>query len=102
MNRDRLRQILCRLCIIVISCLPMACKKDDVYLYDRTGFKPKTYRGVYPGRYVPYNKPSSRNYNNPYNNPPKQYYPYYDHDYYYVPPVYYNNVEPDYSAENPR
>lgn len=88
--------------ILLVASLPASCTKEDQYLYDRTGFTPKTYQGVYPAKYVPYKSPGSRNYKNPYKRPPSNQYPYYDHDYYYVPPIYYNNVEPDYGSADPK
>ena len=44
-------------------------------------------RGVVPG---------SRFYSNPYAIPPSNQYPQYDADQYYVPPTYYQNVEPEF------
>lgn len=58
---------------------------------------PQQYQQVpYPaspyGQQVP---PGSRYYSNPYAIPPsQQHYPNYDADQYYVPPAYFNNVEP--------
>jgi len=42
----------------------------------------------------PYVVPGSRFYSNPYAIPPSSRYQRYDTDQYYVPPTYYNNVEP--------
>jgi len=47
---------------------------------------PQYYAPVVPYRYDNFNKPYSRSYQNPYSNPPGNYYPYYDADYYYVAP----------------
>jgi hypothetical protein len=51
-----------------------------------------------PPNYQPYNSQgypaASRYYSNPYAMPPSNQYPNYDADQYYVPPAYYNNVEP--------
>lgn len=49
---------------------------------------PRTY---YPQTYAPYAAPRSRQYNNPYDIPPRGYSPYYDYDQYYVPPTGYSN-----------
>jgi len=48
----------------------------------------------YPKSYQQYGRPNSGTYRNPYQSPPRNYYPYYDHDYYYVPPINYRNTEP--------
>jgi hypothetical protein len=69
-----------------------------VYLYDKTGSLPDqnySYTPPYPKSYVPYTRPNSRAYQNPYNLPPRNYYPYYDADQYYIPPRYYNGTEPE-------
>lgn len=80
-------------CLLILSC-----KTEEVYLYDKTGFSPeRRYYTPYPNnaptRYDSYGRPHSREYQNPYDFPPKKYYPYYDSDQYYVPPSYYHNIE---------
>lgn len=48
-----------------------------------------------PPRVTPvYSAGGSRYYSNPYAMPPSNQYPNYDVDQYYIPPTYYNNVEP--------
>lgn len=49
------------------------------------------YRSNYQQNVVP----GSRFYSNPYAIPPTTQYPQYDADQYYVPPTYYQNIEPD-------
>lgn len=91
-------------CFLVIICLEIiSCNKEDVYLYDKTGFVPqKQYvpAANYPRQgYAPSYPPSSRAYRNPYDAPPNNYYPYYDLDQYYVPPTYYNNYRSNSESE---
>lgn len=88
--------------ITFILMLLFACNKEEVYLYDKTGFVPNStspryqkYQSPYrPRAYQQYQNPHSGAYQNPYDFPPRNLYPYYDSDRYYVPPSYYNNVEP--------
>lgn len=83
--------------ISIIFCLFIAsCKTEEIYLYDKTGFTPerKFYTPNRSRSYDPYGRPHSRAYKNPYDFPSQNYHPYYDSDQYYVPPSYYNNVEP--------
>ncbi len=57
-------------------------------------YYPQQQQGYYPpaSPYPP--QGGSRFYSNPYAIPAATQYPYYDADQYYVPPTYYNNVEP--------
>jgi hypothetical protein len=79
--------------VFFIIFLAASCKKNErAYSYEGDRFISKDgYYYVpptrYPSQYAPYNHPSSRMYNNPYSHPPKNYYPYYDSDNYYVPPT---------------
>lgn len=98
LQQKSLRQF-CYLAIL-LPCLLLSfsCQKDDVYLYDKTGFIPESSKRnyKYPNRGYVY--PNSRAYGNPYTVPSQQYYHPYDQDYYYVPPVHYKNVEPLYDS----
>lgn len=99
MLKKSLRQFSLLVIFAFCSLLVAACGPKDVYLYDKTGFIPESRRGYYnpnasyPG-YNNYIRPNSASYYNPYSLPQQQYYPYYDQDYYYVPPRRYRNVEP--------
>lgn len=53
-----------------------------------------------PQAYSPYNSPYSRRYVNPYAYPPRNYYPYYDYDQYYVPPSNYSTGYEGYNSRN--
>ncbi len=78
------------LCLFFISCVQHEYSHDNSI---GTG-----YYQQYPSNYQNYSAPRSRIYNNPYKSPPVKYYPYYDYDYYYVPPSEYRNIEPDRSS----
>ncbi len=69
------------------SCKPI--KDNETYLFD--GGQTYTAPIYYPQRYLPQVQPYSRAYTNPYATPPRQYYPYYDYDQYYVPPTGYTS-----------
>lgn len=106
----------CQICLIITLLIASSCKRDDVYLYDKTGFVPgrepmNSYnrppfqnQQYYDPRFQPAPRnfgyqPNSRSYSNPYDFPSQQnFYPYYDSERYYVPPNYYRNVEPDYNS----
>jgi hypothetical protein len=91
-----------RVLLLAVSfCLVVSCKKSEpTYSYERDGFisgngyyyTPPT---RYPSKYLPYNKPASRDYRNPYAPPPKNYHPYYDSDRYYSPPTNYQTIPTD-------
>jgi len=72
--------------------------------YQRDQYYSGTAPYIAPQSYAPYTQPYSRGYKNPYNAPPRTYYPYYDMDQYYVPPTYYNgyynNVEKERGNES--
>ncbi len=77
--------------------LPFACVNGGNYSrnlgsYSRNapGLNPYIHS---PQAYQPYTRPSSRDYANPYMDPPNNYYPYYDFDQNYVPPNEYKNIE---------
>jgi len=92
--------------IVILVPFLFSCKTEEVYLYDKTGFKPARpafYLSTDPGYsgykrpiYQGYNSPYSGAYQNPYDFPPQNYRPYYDYDYYYIPPSQYKNVEPEF------
>lgn len=81
-------------CLLVLSCA-----KDGEYEIDGSAYpsyyipQAPQYYYHYPKTYQPYYRPSSRRYSNPYRTPPTNYYPYYDFDQYYVPPIQYRNIE---------
>lgn len=71
--------------------LPGACERKINSAIDNYP-RPEPY-SHYPKTYQPYYAPYSQPYNNPYNSPPRNYYPYYDFDQYYVPTTKIKNVE---------
>ncbi len=77
---------------LIIVCLACYSCTYDVYNHDNS--IGSGYYQQYPSNYQQYNAPRSRIYNNPYKTPPRNYYPYYDYDYYYIPPANYRNTEP--------
>lgn len=80
------------LLLLATFTLLISCQKSVTYYDDSP--KPPTplryYKPNYPVRYDSYNRARSGVYQNPYNMPPRNYYPYYDMDNYYVPPAGYN------------
>ncbi|OFW80279.1 MAG: hypothetical protein A2887_06075 [Alphaproteobacteria bacterium RIFCSPLOWO2_01_FULL_40_26] len=80
--------------LVVIFCFTVfSCKIEADYHHNKAEFPPvRQYAPPvqYP-QYIPYQKPGSRAYSNPYDIPPQGYYPYYDSDQYYVPPRSYKN-----------
>lgn len=88
-----------QVCFLIVICLGVfSCNKNDPSLYDRVGFtkgrSPYQAPQYYPKAYEPYYRPYSKGYVNPYYRAPRNYYPYYDHDQYYIPPRNYHNIEP--------
>jgi len=88
--------------ILTLFCVAVSCKTNETtYSYER-GRWDTSGNGYYyvpparyPSRYLPYNKPASRDYRNPYAPPPKNYHPYYDSDRYYSPPTNYQTIPTD-------
>lgn len=79
----------------------VSCQRSVTY-YDESRkppIPPKHYRSTAPVRYDNFSQPSSGRYQNPYNRAPNRYYPYYDYDYYYVPPTGYNPYDRDNDIE---
>lgn len=86
------------LLVVVFSWLFVfsSCAPRESYVTSSPAIPNSSYnynQGNYPRSYQPYYQPNSRTYNNPYNYPPRNYYPYYDFDQYYVPPTQYQNIE---------
>lgn len=81
---------------MVCSCV-FSCRSSVTY-YDESRKPPiplKYYRSQAPVRYDRFYSPSSRAYQNPYSGAPRNYYPYYDMDHYYVPPAGFNPYDRD-------
>ena len=77
---------------LITLCCAASCQRSVTY-YDESRkppVPPKYYRSAAPVRYDSFYQPKSRMYRNPYKMAPKNYYPYYDSDYYYIPPTSYN------------
>lgn len=69
----------------------LSCQKEVVYYDDGYYNNPnRYYNRQVPRMYDNFNTPASRIYQNPYAPAPRNYYPYYDSDYYYIPPTNYN------------
>lgn len=73
--------------LFFVSCAPSRHDYRDIPSVSRQ------YAPAYPPAYQPYYAPYSGSYQNPYNLPPNNYHPYYDQDYYYVPPTEYRHIE---------
>ncbi len=92
-----------------------AVPNSNQFYYGQPKYQQQPYQQPYPPQYqqapqqAPYYYPQqqsyyppqggSRFYSNPYAIPATTQYPYYDADQYYVPPTYYNNLEPQSSIE---
>jgi hypothetical protein len=93
-----------------------AVPNSNQFYYGQPKYQQQPYQQPYPPQYqqapqpAPYYYPQqqqgyyppqggSRFYSNPYAIPATTQYPYYDADQYYVPPTYYNNVEPQSSIQ---
>ena len=90
MINGRLKQRFLSYLLITISLLNFSCENRDPYRYESLLQSYKYVPADVPADFVPYKKPSSRKYLNPYVPAPRNYYPYYDMERYYVPPNYYN------------
>ena len=66
-------------------------QQQPYYQQQQPYYQQQQYRSPYQQNVVP----GSRFYSNPYAIPPSTQYPQYDADQYYVPPTYYQNVEPE-------
>lgn len=66
-------------------------QQQPYYQQQQPYYQQQQYRSPYQQRVVP----GSRFYSNPYAIPPSTQYPQYDADQYYVPPTYYQNIEPE-------
>jgi hypothetical protein len=89
---NKMQKFLKRLLLLAIFSFATSCQKSVTYYDDSP--KPPTplryYQPNYPTRYNNPRYPHSGVYRNPYKMPPRNYYPYYDLDNYYVPPAGYN------------
>lgn len=76
--------------VAVFSCSNKNLESQSRYIEQKQYIPTRTY---YPKSSNPYPKPYSGNYRNPYALPPRNYYPYYDYDQYYVAPRFYQGNE---------
>jgi hypothetical protein len=84
-------RIYCFLLSFLLVFFLFSCQKEVVYYDDGYYNNPNgNYNRQVPRRYENFRAPASRIYQNPYAPAPRQYYPYYDSDYYYVPPTNYD------------
>jgi hypothetical protein len=84
--------------IVILSWLLVSssCGQRESYITSSPKIPNSSYnynQSSYPRSYQQQYKPASRAYNNPYNYPPRNYYPYYDFDQYYTPPIQYQGNE---------
>ena len=80
-------------CLVLFSCTTNDERNEGSAYVEERQYVPV--RNYYPKEYHPYVQPYSRQYTNPYAYPPRNYYPYYDSDQYYVPPSSYYGYEQD-------
>ena len=85
-------KILRDLSFFIILCCVLSCQRSVTYVDEsrKPPIPPNYYRSSVPARYDNFYQPGSRRYQNPYGMAPRNYYPYYDIDHYYVPPAGYN------------